>query len=161
MSSDRISRRFVLLGLTGLAGCGFAPIYGDDNALTGQVAFDTPNSVLGFDIRDQLQRRLGSPASAPYRLTIRAETRERAATITAQGDNARFNITGAADWALTTADGGLPVTSGRVEAFTSYSASGSTVATQSARDDAQARLAIILADLVVNRLLALAVDGTL
>ncbi|HCQ58330.1 MAG TPA: hypothetical protein DIU10_10575, partial [Sulfitobacter sp.] len=50
--------------------------------------------------------------------------------------------------------GGQIVTSGKVESFTGYSATGTTVATRAAELDAQERLMVILADLVVSRLYA-------
>ena len=42
---------------------------------------------------------------------------------------------------------------GRVTAFTGYSATGSTVATAAAQRDAEARLAVILADMIVAQVL--------
>ena len=55
---------------------------------------------------------------------------------------------------MTDAATGRQITSGTVEAFTSYAATGSTVATQAAEDDARARLAVLLADMIVTRMLA-------
>ena len=43
---------------------------------------------------------------------------------------------------------------GQVDNFTSYSASGTTVATLAAQRDAEARLMVILADQVINKLTA-------
>ena len=48
------------------------------------------------------------------------------------------------------------VTSGTVDSFTGYSATGSTVATRAARADAEERLTTILADQIVTRLIAAA-----
>ena len=42
---------------------------------------------------------------------------------------------------------------GRTDSFTSYSATGSTAATQAAERDARRRLMVILADRVIDRLL--------
>jgi LPS-assembly lipoprotein len=47
------------------------------------------------------------------------------------------------------------VTSGSVDNFTGYSATGTTVATLAAERDAQERLMTILADQIVTRLLTL------
>ena len=72
--------------------------------------------------------------------------------ITLDGDTTRFNLVGTADWTLSDMAGGA-VTAGDVSTFTSYSATGSNVATQAAQADASARLAVAMADLIVSRLL--------
>ena len=83
---------------------------------------------------------------------------QRAAAITSEGDTSRFNIVGAAKWSLIVLDDGNQIDGGEVEAFTSYSATGSTNATPATRDDAEARVAVILADLIVSRVLIRAAE---
>lgn len=153
MLSDRLSRRFALLGLLGLAGCGFAPIYGDGAATQGAFAFETDDSVLGFRLRARLTNRLGQTSSPQFVVKATLNVSERAATITSDGDTSRLNVVGAANWSLTDLATNQQIETGKVEAFTSYSATGSTVATQTAKDDARARLAVILADMIVARVL--------
>lgn len=153
MSSDHPTRRLTLLGLLALAGCGFAPIYGEGTGYREQIAFESDDSVVGFRLNERLEERLGVSAAPRYTLKSSIRTSQRAAAITADGDTARLNIIGTADWMLTDIATGVQVDGGEVEAFTSYSATGSTIATQSTRDDAAARLAVILADLIVSRLL--------
>lgn len=148
----------MLIGLMGLAGCGFAPIYGETAGLRGRVAFETDESVAGFRLRERLETRLGRSATPQFVLVTNVRSSQRSAAITSGGDISRLNIIGTATWSLKTADSGQAIDSGEVEAFTSYSASASTIATQSTRDDAEARLSIILADLIVSRLLILS-DG--
>lgn len=160
MSSSLIPRRTVLLGLMGLAGCGFAPIYGGGAGLRGRIAFETDQSVVGFRLREQLEKRLGRSAAPQYMLKTTVRSSQRAAAITSEGDTSRFNIVGVATWSLIALDSGTQVDGGEVEAFTSYSATGSTTATQSTRDDAEARVAAILADLIVSRVLILAAELT-
>jgi LPS-assembly lipoprotein len=70
------------------------------------------------------------------------------------GSTLRYNVVGAAGWQLTAANGTV-WGSGQVEGFTSYAATGSTVATQSAATDAVGRLMTILADKVVTQLMLL------
>ncbi|WP_330449555.1 hypothetical protein FLP41_04955 [Paracoccus marcusii] len=48
------------------------------------------------------------------------------------------------------------ITQGRVSSFTSYSTTGTTISTLAAEGDARERLALMLADQVVTRLLAAA-----
>ena len=155
MSSDRIPRRMVLASLIGLAGCGLAPVYGSEDTLQGAVAFQATDSVAGFRLRSRLEDRLGRSTAPRYLLTVDLSSSRRAAAITADGDTSRINIIGTANWVLTNVENGQRLDSGKTEAFTSFSATGSTIATQSTRDDAEARLAIILADMIVSRLLVL------
>lgn len=152
-----LSRRVVLLGL--LAGCGLAPVYGTNgqaSVLRNAVTFTAPDTVAGFRLREQLERRLGRATTAQFDLTVTLSQKRRPATITPDGDTTRFNLVGAADWALSDAD--KVIASGTVDSFTSYSATGSTVATQAAATDATARLSVALADMIVARLILIAPD---
>lgn len=158
MSYNLIPRRAALLGMLATTGCGFAPVYGGGDALRGKVDFDTNDNVAGFRMRTQLERRLGAPVSARYLLEVRQSAPSRPAAIRSSGDTVRFNLIGEARWTLRDAVTGKTIKAGNVEGFTSYSATGSTVATQAAETDAAARLSITLADMIVTRLLALSSD---
>jgi LPS-assembly lipoprotein len=116
------------------------------------VTVDAPNSVIGFRMNARLVEVFGPPSNAVYVLKITPQIAPVPATITVDGDITRFNVTGNATWALSDQTGDA-VADGLVQTFTSYSATGSTVATQAAEGDAQARLAIALADLTVQQLL--------
>lgn len=160
MSSDQITRRFAILGLIGLGGCGYAPIYGDAEgaAVRGQFSFETDRSVIGYELESRLADRLGVPASPRFVVKVTVSASERAAAITAEGDTARLNIIGKANWSVVDRATGAQLTTGESEAFTSYSATGSTIATQTTRDDARKRLAVILADMISTSILASAGD---
>lgn len=155
MSSSLILRRSALLGLVALGGCGFAPIYGDGEALRGQFAFETSESVAGFYLRGRLEERLGVGADPRFRLTVTQSNSVQTAAITSDGDITRLNIIGTAKWTLSDALTGTQVEAGEVQTFTGYAATGSTTATQAAADDANRRLSVSLADMIVTRLLAL------
>ncbi|MGB8814952.1 MAG: LPS assembly lipoprotein LptE, partial [Paracoccaceae bacterium] len=73
--------------------------------------------------------------------------------ITPENAVLRYNLTGSVDWVLADT-AGKRITGGRVESFTSYSATGSTVAGLAAEEDAAFRLMRILADQIVTRLIA-------
>lgn len=73
--------------------------------------------------------------------------------ITPENAITRYNLLGRVDWTLFGPDG-QRLTGGKVESFTSYSATGSTVAGLAAEEDAAFRLMRILADQIVTRLLA-------
>ncbi len=149
-----------MLGLLALGGCGFAPIYGDGGAFRGAIAFETPQSVAGFRLRERLEYRLGQPGAPRYVLRVTLSEQRSPAAITAAGDTTRFNVLGAAEWTLIAADTDAEIGAGEVATFTSYAATGSTVATQAAATDATARLAVALADMLVSRLLILSPDLT-
>ena len=158
MSSDRLTRRIACLGLLGLAGCGFTPIYQNNAAIRGLFSFDTDASVIGFHVGSRLAGRFGEPVAPRYVIKVTVETSQRSATITAEGESARFNLIGVANWSVIASGTGEQVLTGRTEAFTSYAATSSTVATQATADDAGKRLAIILADMITTRVLASAED---
>lgn len=155
-SSDR--RAFVL-GALALGACGFTPAYGPGGgaaALRGRIALATPTDKFGFDLTGRLQDRLGVAQAPVYRLDYVIDTTATGVAITPDGSVTRFNLTGGVDWKLVEVASGAVRLSGRAESFTSYSATGSTLAGLAAQDDAQARLMVILADQIVTRLLAAA-----
>lgn len=153
MSSDPITRRASLLSLLALGACGFRPALTPDaagGALYGRVTVNAPRTILGFAVRTRLEQRLGAPAG-PYRLTISLDQALEAAALSPAGDTLRYNLNGAAGWLLSGPDGGR-LGGGQVDAFTSYAATGSTVATQTAATDANGRLMVLLADRIVAQL---------
>ena len=156
MSSDRFLRRTALLGFLALAGCGFAPVYGNGGGPRGLFTYQTPDTVAGYRLRAQLEQRLGMPANPRYALAVTLSESSQPAAINATGDTTRYNVIGRANWALKDAVSGEEVDAGTVETFTSYAATGSTVATQAASEDATARLSVALADMITGRVLMLA-----
>ena len=130
------------------------PVYQDGGTLRGQFGFDTEDTVIGYHLGNRLVERLGAPEAPRYVIKATVTTSERAAAITAAGDTVRLNIIGVARWSVVDATTQTQILTGRNEAFTSYAATGSTVATQATRDDARKRLAVILADMITTRVLA-------
>lgn len=112
-----------------LAGCGFRPA-----AVPQSLALDLPATPLGYDIADRLELTLGTPGvGAPVLAVDLSVTRE--VTVSKQA----ASLIGVADWTL-------GERAGRVRHFVSYGTSGTTVATEAARADAERRLALGLAD---------------
>ena len=136
------------------------PVYEDNAAVRGQFTFETDESVMGFHLGSRLAERLGVPSIPRYTLKATLTTRERAAAITAEGDTSRLNVIGRASWSLLETVSGEQVATGHAEAFTSYAATSSTVATQATRDDARKRLAMILGDMIVTQVLSRAAELT-
>ena len=152
-------RRLFLLSAVALAGCGFTPVYGPDGSstvLTRQVAFDPPDDSSGFALVRHLERRLGIAPTPAYRLSADISLGEEELGVTSDQTITRYNVLGRVDFVLRRADTDAPVTSGTVESFSSYSATGTPFATQTAQTDANERLMVILGDQIVARLLATA-----
>lgn len=157
--SDR--RTFLLLGALALAGCGFTPALapgGPGNALLGGVQMEAPTDKDGFDFVARLEDRLGRSDAPAYRLGYQIATRSQGLGITPTGSITRYNLDGGITYALRDVATDAVVASGRVESFTSWSATGSTLSTLTAEDDARRRLMQILADQIVTRLIAAGVE---
>jgi LPS-assembly lipoprotein len=140
----------VVLSLLATAACGFTPVYGPGGAgtrLQGRVTVVAPQTVAGFRLRTRLEDQFGRGGANDLVLTVTLAEKRESAAITPQGDITRFSLLGTADWTLTS--GTREVATGRATSFTSYSATGSTVATQSAETDARTRLSVTLADLIL------------
>ena len=153
------TRRAVLtlLAALPLAACGFTPVYGPGGtagALRGQIEFAPPEDRLGFELVSQLENRIGRTNGARFQLDYDIQTSESALAVTVEEDINRINITGVAAYALTDISTGEQVQGGEVSSFTAFASSGSPVAINSARRDAETRLMTILADQIVTRLLA-------
>lgn len=154
-------RRLFLLGLAALplAACGFTPAYGPEGgagALRGRVAVQAPITKSDFDFVARLESRLERAQAAAYDLGYALSATRQSGGITAANETTRYTLRGTAIWTLTSRATGSRVAGGEVSAFTSWSATGTTVAGLAAEDDAARRLSVMLADQVMIRLLAAA-----
>ena len=150
------SRRALVLGLV-LAGCGFQPAFGPGDTagrLQDAIAVADPADKNGFDLVERLEQRLGRSRDPAFGLGYEITTRSSGVGITPDNAITRFTITGSVQFTLTRRADGAELSSGTVESFTSYSASGTTVSTLAAERDAQTRLMRLLADQIVARLVA-------
>jgi len=153
----RIFLGFALLAGGLFSGCGFTPAYapgGGANALTGAVRAADPTDKNGFDLVQRLEERFGRPQIARFDLGYTIGVKAIAVGVTPDGAITRYNLSGAIDWTLTDM-AGARAAGGIVDSFTSWSATGSTVAGITAEEDAYTRLMRILADQIVVRLLAI------
>jgi LPS-assembly lipoprotein len=152
-----LSRRTVLLAPLALAACGFAPALAPDGpatALLGAVYVQDPSDKNGFDLVERLEERLGRPETPRYDLAYSIATESVGVGITTDNQITRFNLKGVIDYTLTDRVTGTRVAGGRVQNFTAYSATGSTVAGLAAEEDAAYRLMRILADQITAQLIA-------
>ncbi|MBA85915.1 LPS assembly lipoprotein LptE [Thalassobius sp. S69A] len=152
------NRRTLIIGLTvALTGCGFAPAYGPSGPATqlqSAIAVDAPDTRDEQLLVQRLETRLGRTAQERYQLGYQLTFVEERMAVSADNITTRFNIVGSAAYALRDADTGTVLTSGKVNSFTGYSTTSSTVATLASERDARERLAVILADQIVTRLIA-------
>ena len=141
--------------LATLSACGFTPVYGPDgagNQVLGQIAFSAPETVNEYSYTKRLEERMGR-SSGPYHLDSTLSVSEQSLGNTSSGETTRIRLNGIVSYSLTTVSDDSVVMSGSSRAFTSYSFTGSTAATQAAERDAHERLMIILADQVIDNLL--------
>ena len=152
------SRRSLLLTLPlALAACGFEPAYGTKGTaegLMGAVRATDPTDKNSFDFVQHLEERLGRPTKPAYALAYTITTTAIGAGITPDGAITRYNVKGGLDWTLMRLSDQKRMAGGHIDAFTSYSATGSTVAGQTAQSDAYLRLMRLLGDDLVMRLVA-------
>jgi LPS-assembly lipoprotein len=152
-----VSRRLVLLAPLALAACGFTPALapgGPATSLLGTVYVQDPTDKNGFDLVERLEERLGRPETPRFDLAYTITTEAVGVGFTTDNKITRYNLKGVIDYTLTDRASGARVTGGRVQSFTAYSATGSTVAGLAAEEDAAFRLMRTLADQIVARLIA-------
>lgn len=157
MSLPDQTRRLLLLSPLALAACGFTPAYAPGGAaaqlLDGVRAAD-PTTKNAFDFVERIEERLGRPADRRYDLNYTITTKRIGVGITTDNTTTRYNLQGNVTYTLVENASGQTVASGRVQSFTGYAATGSTVAGLAAEEDAAYRLMRILADQIVTRLTA-------
>lgn len=144
-----------------LAACGFTPVYGPGGSaegLRGTIRVEAPETRPEYDLVARLEQRLGRGEAAALDLDYTLSLRAIGVAITPEQETTRYNLTGSLDYRLTEIGSGRVAASGTVESFTSYAATGSTVASLTAERDAGRRLSVLLADLLVTRLQATARD---
>ena len=152
-----LDRRSLILAPLALAACGFTPAYAPGGAatrLTGTVRAADPADRNAFDFVERIEERLGRPQRHLYDLTYTIATETVGVGVATDNQITRYNLKGAIDFALVDAATGATVASGRVQSFTAFAATGSTVAGLAAEEDAGLRLMRLLADQIVTRLIA-------
>ena len=140
-----------------LAACGFTPVYapgGQGTLLRNRVRVEPPTNRLEFELVRRLEERLGQADAPAYALLHTVETRREGIAVTGSNDVTRIRVNGSVDYALIEAASDAQVLAGQGATFTAYSATGTTLATDAARQDADDRLMVGLADQIVAQLLA-------
>jgi len=150
-------RRTLLLSLAALplGACNFQPVYGPGGAghvIRNQIRVAAPTSRLEFELVARLEDRLGTGQT--YTLDYVVDTSARNVAIDEAENIDRINLVGALSFTVREAGSGRIVQTGEVGTFTAYATTASPVATESARRDAEDRLAVALADQMITRLIA-------
>lgn len=156
------NRRLIILGgASALAGCGFEPAYGTGGSaskLQGRVRVDDPVGRPAYLLTREIEERLGAGPplenGGAYGLSYAITVDEAPLAILSNNTATRFNVTGSVTYALRDLESTAVLVSGQERNFTSYSASGTPVATQAAARDAEERLMVTLADQIITRLIA-------
>lgn len=152
------SRRGFILGALMVAACGFSPVYGPQGTggrLFGKIRTADPKTPDDFAFAGRIAERLGPENGAAYQLDWTLSIAVVAQAITPDEITTRYSLNGTANFRLTDTATGKQITNGQVSNFSSYSTTGTTIATMAAEQDAHRRLALMLADQVVTRLLAI------
>jgi len=142
-----------------VAGCGFAPAYGPNgaaNGILGSILVDEPTDRDSFLLVQQLETRLGRSNAPTLGLKTTLSISEAKMAVAADNTTNRFNVIGRVDYVLRDLASEAVLSTGTLDSFTGYSATGTTAATQAANRDARKRLMIILADQITTRLIAVA-----
>lgn len=152
-------RSFILMaaGLPLVAGCGFEPVYGPGSAATrlrNAILVDEPSNEDQFELVRQLEHRLGAASNARFGLSVALDIREEGVALTSDNRTTRKEVIGAGTYALRDLASKEVLLSGKVDSFTGYSTTGSTVSELAARRDARRRLMIILADRITTEIIA-------
>jgi LPS-assembly lipoprotein len=155
-----VARRLILgIGLLALAACGFRPLYGEGEpaaAMGGHVDVALIEGAPGFAMRERLTQRLGPAVAPTHRLETTLTLNRTGVALTQENVTTRYDVSGLATYRLVPVAGGPPVASGSVATVTGYSvpaeAASSAFANRAAERDAEERLAVTLADQIVERL---------
>ena len=151
------SRRAALAVALLAAGCGFTPVNGPGGAgarLHGQVRVADLQTADDYAFLRRMTERLGPAETGRYDLAYTLRVAVLPQAITPDEVTTRFSLNGTATYRLTDSATGATVAQGEVSNFTSHSTVGTVIATNAAEQDARNRLAVMLADQVVTRLLA-------
>lgn len=142
--------------LAALAGCGFRPVYLPDSAtqkFQDQIFVQAPTKRVEYEFVKALQGQVGRAQSGQFKLSYDIEMTTRSTVVSAAQELERFSVEGLVSFTLTDSEN-TPITSGSTRSFTTYSATGSTLASDRSQRDAENRLAVILADQVVTHIIA-------
>lgn len=166
---SKTTRRGVLIGaVLALAGCGYEPAFGPSGSaevLRNQVTLPEAKNRNQFDFNAQFEKRLGHASAGKYKLSYSANISRDGVAQRVGGDVFRYNLVGTATFTLRDAATDDVLETSSVQNFASYSIgfvdssatttnTSANISSVAARQDANRRLMVMLADQVVMRLVA-------
>ena len=140
-----------------LGSCGFTPIYSEGSAasgLQGKIEITAGKGREFFEMRERLVEHFGFASSSDYTLTFTYNVVSEGLAAPRSTEITRFNLSGISDFYIVDNASGKNVFSGRVKSSTAYGATSKTYPTRLAKQDANSRLALALADQIAIRILA-------
>ncbi len=171
MIRRQFSLTIIILGLlTGLAACGFRPLYGTPQGASQSTAsalnqiyvvqINDATSRVGHLVYQKLERQLrqsgsGVDRQSPprYRLSLRVRDREEGVAIEQDDTFNRFNIRLIASYELADTQGNI-LTRGTAQAVGTYNVVASQYASHIGKKDATDRAATIIANDLTARLVS-------
>lgn len=146
-----LSALVVVGAAAGLSACGFTPLYADPavGSPLRRIAVIGQDDRLGYRLREQLEDALAWDRSTTplYRLETRVQQSRRPLGRRIDDTATRYELTVKADWTLSPATGGTPV-SGSETVTTTYAAADQPYAAIAAQQDGEERAAAELARLI-------------
>jgi len=139
-----------LVGLLALAACGLTPIYGS-GADKQIYNIQAPKNRMQFELVTALETQIHHSKTASHTLTYQLSTQNVSTVVSSDQELNRFRVKGRLTYKIMDSVGNMQ-SSGTVSAFTAYSATGSTLATDRSQRDAEDRLMVILADKLVQNI---------
>jgi len=137
-----------LVGFLTLTACGLTPIYsGGANEQVFNI--QAPTDRMQFELVKALETQIVHSDTAASRLSYQLSTQNVSTVVSSAQELNRFRVKGRLNYQILNADGDVQ-SKGMVSAFTAYSATGSTLATDRSQRDAQDRLMVILADKLIQ-----------
>ena len=141
-------RKFIVLSLA-TTGCSFSPVYKSDVGpafLKGKIVLPKPANRDDYMLYSKLEENFGQLENPVFSLSVSYEVSSKG--LGSLGSITRYNLIGNANFKLVNISTDALVVSDKLKAFTSYSASSQTLATETAARAAQDRLMVSIANQV-------------
>jgi len=122
--------------------------------LQGRIALPPIEDRFGYHLVGSLERRLGRPDEAAYRLAIRTTLEERGLAVAPDNSVTRVTIFVTANWALYRDGEPDPILQDEARSQSGYNTVASLFATRQARRDIERRLARDLGERIARAILA-------
>jgi len=158
---SRRNTLFLVLG-AGVSACGFEPVYKQGRTaskLQGQIEIEVIKGRNGFELREELENKLGRAVStAPYFLTLKLTTSEIGIAVTKSAGATRTSLSGVAEFTVSRKDTRIAIYRDSVHNLTAYGTTSATYSSAVASRDANTRLMKALAAQIAERI-AITSDG--